>query len=600
MSNICKYSTSVATLLLYFSFCAIAQVDFDKIQKQKDIYLSGYGKGESLREADSDALIDLISQISVRVESQFEMIKTEKDQTLSEFSKGIIRTFSNATLENAERLVNNLSDGSVEVLRYIKRDDLSKVFADRLRKVNEYAQDGYKAEQEMRVADALKYYYWSFILLRTHPDLNRIEADIDGNGKRLLITSLPDRMNRILNSISMEIKFNNYNASKEERRITACALINNQKVQNLELRYFTGNDWEGVAVRNSTFGMVWYGKYAIQMNQVRIGIEYRFDNQLILDAEVKDVFEKTRLPALSNSSITLDLGATPSENSIPQFSINDKAAIRAINVVLSAIENGDATEVEKISTARGLRDFNAIISYGKAQPLISKMELKHIKLANATLIRSIPMQFNFQKSRMQFSEMVNIVLNSDGLIDGFTFSIGNNAITDIITKSSQFGSDEEKYHLIHFMELYKTAYCTKDLDFIKSVFADNALIIVGNVLKEGKNIDNMYGSLGSKVEYVKLGKKDYVERMERVFRSNEFVNIQFDDNTVRRATNDPSDKVYGIQIKQNYYSTSYSDKGYLFLMIDLNDTLNPTIYVRTWQPEKNPDGSIIGVSNFRL
>jgi hypothetical protein len=60
------------------------------------------------------------------------------------------------------------------------------------------------------------------------------------------------------------------------------------------------------------------------------------------------------------------------------------------------------------------------------------------------------------------------------------------------------------------------------------------------------------------------------------------------------------DKVYGIQIAQHYHSSNYADKGYLFLMLDLNDTLNPRIYVRSWQPEKNPDGSIIGLADFHF
>jgi hypothetical protein len=35
-------------------------------------------------------------------------------------------------------------------------------------------------------------------------------------------------------------------------------------------------------------------------------------------------------------------------------------------------------------------------------------------------------------------------------------------------------------------------------------------------------------------------------------------------------------------------------------MIDLNDSINPKIYVRTWQPEKNEDGSIFGLSDFSI
>ena len=90
-----------------------------------------------------------------------------------------------------------------------------------------------------------------------------------------------------------------------------------------------------------------------------------------------------------------------------------------------------------------------------------------------------------------------------------------------------------------------------------------------------------------------------MESLRKVFISNEFVNIQFEGSDVERI-NDPSDKVYGIQIEQHYYSANYADKGFLFLLIDLNDTMNPKIYVRSWQPQKNPDGSIIGLSDFHF
>ncbi|MDZ7774194.1 MAG: hypothetical protein U5L09_00590 [Bacteroidales bacterium] len=85
--------------------------------------------------------------------------------------------------------------------------------------------------------------------------------------------------------------------------------------------------------------------------------------------------------------------------------------------------------------------------------------------------------------------------------------------------------------------------------------------------------------------------------MSNVFRSNEYINIDFEDNQVRRHQNE---KIYGIQINQHYYSSNYGDQGYLFLMLDLQDTLNPCIYVRSWQPEKFEDGSIIGLKNFHF
>ena len=80
------------------------------------------------------------------------------------------------------------------------------------------------------------------------------------------------------------------------------------------------------------------------------------------------------------------------------------------------------------------------------------------------------------------------------------------------------------------------------------------------------------------------------------FQSNEFLNIKFEDNTVRKAGK--GGEIYGLQIKQNYTSTNYNDQGYLFLLIDFNNPNKPIIHVRTWQPEKNPDGSIYGLGDF--
>lgn len=53
-------------------------------------------------------------------------------------------------------------------------------------------------------------------------------------------------------------------------------------------------------------------------------------------------------------------------------------------------------------------------------------------------------------------------------------------------------------------------------------------------------------------------------------------------------------ELYAIQIAQDYYSSSYGDKGYLFLMVDINDPENPIIKVRTWQPDKDPNFGLYG------
>jgi len=74
------------------------------------------------------------------------------------------------------------------------------------------------------------------------------------------------------------------------------------------------------------------------------------------------------------------------------------------------------------------------------------------------------------------------------------------------------------------------------------------------------------------------------------------VNIKFEKSTIKKAGQ--GGDIFGIQIKQNYFSSNYGDAGYLFLMVDLNNPDEPLIHVRTWQPEIEPNDSIYGLSDF--
>ena len=57
--------------------------------------------------------------------------------------------------------------------------------------------------------------------------------------------------------------------------------------------------------------------------------------------------------------------------------------------------------------------------------------------------------------------------------------------------------------------------------------------------------------------------------------------------------------VYGVEMRQSYASTSYSDEGYLFLLIDFNER-DPLIYVRAWQPNEWDESSLVKTANFRI
>ena len=178
-------------------------------------------------------------------------------------------------------------------------------------------------------------------------------------------------------------------------------------------------------------------------------------------------------------------------------------------------------------------------------------------------------------------------------IQNLSFALGEVAEADILQMDNW--SEHVRLLLINFLENYKTAYALKRIDYIESIFADDALIITGSVLKPNKSLDNPYIN-NPIIKYNRYTKEQYINKLKRSFASKEFINIRFEDNTVRKSGK--GGEVYGVQIKQDYFSSNYGDTGYLFLLIDINIPDQPVIHVRTWQPEKNPDGSIYGIGDF--
>ena len=104
--------------------------------------------------------------------------------------------------------------------------------------------------------------------------------------------------------------------------------------------------------------------------------------------------------------------------------------------------------------------------------------------------------------------------------------------------------------------------------------------------------------LGHKIiKYNRYTKDEYIARLGRVFNANEFINIRFTDNDIQWQEN-ADGEVFSIQVAQDYCSSSYADKGYLFLMVDMTDHASPQIKIRTWQPDKDPNFGLYGPGHF--
>lgn len=156
-----------------------------------------------------------------------------------------------------------------------------------------------------------------------------------------------------------------------------------------------------------------------------------------------------------------------------------------------------------------------------------------------------------------------------------------------------------RHKILSYCEHLRTSYTTRDIDFIRQVFSDNALIIVGHVVRTGDSVS--VADYSDKVRYSIRSKKSYLERLAKIFDSGKEIDVRFSDFRIMRH---PTVKgIYGVTLHQKYSCGSYSDDGYLFLLWDFRDMSMPQIHVRTWQPSltiANGDDEMIDIGDFNL
>ena len=584
-------------IIIMFLQIIIMSLFSDVSLNENQRLISGYGTSSSLKKADKEALQDLISQISVQVESKFSDIMTEEDGNLSEFTQSIVNTYSNVTLNMAQRKVVE-ENGKVIVHRFIEKDKVMELFSNRKDKIIEFYKSGIQTEENLRIADALKYYYWSLVLLRSHPDHNKIKFATSNSDSVHLLYKIPEKIENIFANLQFEIVKNNFNEDEVSRKIELQIKYKEEKISNLDYHYWTGENWTNIVSAKDGIGFVeFFGNSSQALDKLKLKIEYVYENKSKIDLELKNVIEDTDIPFFREADIVASLSKIEKKEDEPKSKIQ-RSYKKLVKEIIQSLQKGNSTSAKSLFTDEGYSMYKKLFDYGNAKVIDEDPELTSINLNDKVMIRSLPVIFNFPKNDRSFVERVVFTFNHDKKVESLSFELSEQARKDILSKSERFGSVTEKYQLINFIENYKTAYSLERLDYISSIFDENALIIVGHILKDNTNIENRMKSIGHQVKYDKFTKKEYIERLSRIFRSNEFVNIQFENNSVKKIGGD--DKIYGIQIAQSYYSQNYADKGYLFLMIDLNDSENPKIYVRTWQPKKNADGTVWGLRNFNF
>lgn len=599
------------TIALLTLFVAVghAQQEWDDIKASK-LFLYGEGYGSTVAEADRLALSDLISKIAVNVssvtnQSNNETIKNDKLSTNSDF-RSTIQTYSQATLTNTERVIIK-NEPDAHVGRWIRRSEIQKIFESRKLKINSLIEIGEKAESNLKIDDALRCYYWAYTLLKSLQNPNEMSTDENDNKSILLSVWLPDRINDLLDNL--KATYIQKNGDDAEISFT----YKGQPVSSVDYTYFDGRDWSNIYSAKDGIGVLELPSNS-NLKQYQIKYEFEYRGQAHIDPEIESVINtikstpfkaayvnvkaKTNNQTVNNLTLQAEEHSSNTTNTLQQ-PLDGEKYINIMSQVADAVRRKDYNIADDLFTAEGLDIYNKLIKYGSAK-IVGTPAYRIYQDANGVVGRGIQMSFSFKNGiRKCFVEDLVFTFDNEDKICNITFGLGQKAENDILGK--RVWLETARKAIMNFLENYKTAYALKRLDYIKTIFDDDAVIITGRVVKRTpvmyKNPE--YGAViknNSIVKYNRQTKDEYIRNLARIFASNEFVNIRFANNNVIKMGK--GGEMYAIQIAQDYYSTHYGDKGYLFLMVDINDPKQPLIKVRTWQPNKDPNFGLYGPGDF--
>ena len=584
---------------------------YEEIKKDTSYYYGYSGKVSSMDTAYVHALNDLVGNID----------KHYKKHALCKIGFEPYKDF----LYDQSTKLKLLKGKKNEVALYIKKDVLRQEIQKRRDKIYRLVEDGNKAESECKVKKALKNYYWALMLCYSHPngknftyvendpyDLKRKEVDLKDYIK--------DRIEEVLENITII-------ASKPVKPTD----INEKDKLNVELklRYGGKHDIEMIDYfyNDNTFGSqkeynyFQNSKSAVTISKdtkilnVLIDIEFE-DEAMMQEEEVYMVMKYLNKPLvdLTKRNFVIDIEVLknmpeePASAEMPvetpifnKLNANNDYYVNVMEIVERAI-NAKKLEIAKnCFSEEGYKSFIKLISYGKYF-IIEKPRYTFIDYKDEILCRSIPMQFSFS-NKVRFARDVVFRFNKQtGKITSVAFRLSGEAEKNILNKgASNPGSvwnDDMRLVVMNFLEDYQTAYALKDSDYLNKIFSDSALIIVGRKLQTIDLPDRVNFNDVPQYKLIQKSKAEYMESLKNTFKSREYINIDFVESDCMTASKDRP-YVFGINVKQAYYSDTYSDVGYLFLLVDLENN-DPIIHVRAWQPFQTQTDDLVTIYWFKI
>ena len=569
--------------------------------KRNSSYLYGEGGGVTLQAAKEAALADLIQKISVTVHSDFTSKERELNQdgnvTSDAEYQSIIRSYSTATLTNVKTIVLK-PEPDASVFLYIAKSEIDRIFESRVAKAKEFVGNADEALKNGQIDDALRYYYWSYCLVKSLRYPNEAKIFVDGQ-ERSLLAWLPTRIDDVMGKVKVQSR----RTADNTYEITAT--YDGRPVRSMDYTYFDGVD-------NSPVYSILDGKGLVElrpgmaMDAVQLKLEYEFRGLSRNDSEVEAVVGAMK-PAVYRRAyhrVALDGAASPAESTSTDVNGSMQSPLALTNMgtlgtavmkpVMQALRSGSIEQCRQKFTAEGWEEFSKLMGYGKVT-LMDDIHLDYFADGDCVVCRGLPVSCRFNRGRV-FNEKLSFYIDSNSKqITHVAMGLGREAMNDVVLGHLDW-SEKSRTRIVGFLEDYRTAYATKNLEYLDKVFDDNAVIVLGKRLQVAPQLNKEGYMNNHRVQFTQLTKREFLRNLRRQFQSKDYINLHFSQNRIYQLQKGV--ERYGIEIKQDYYSSNYGDTGYLTLIFDLTNPDQPVIHVRTWQEQPDPNFGVVSPADF--
>lgn len=592
------------TILAIFTMYSHAQ-SIDEIKKNSN-YIWGEGNGTTMSDAEGEALRQMSVQISVSVYNS----SYDEESNDNSVQKAVLQSVSSAKFTNVQMRVLE-EEPNAKVFCFMPRSEVKKMFEKRASHIANMVDAGKTAESRMMIDEALRNYYWALVLAKTTPE----PVEIEFNDKKGEATSLlPIKIKSVLAMINASV-----DEIQDGKNLILGFTYNGKPVSSLNFKYNDGQSIVGPIVARDGIGEASMASIPAD-GKLHLTYELRFRNEVDpTDSDIAGAFNAGILPNI-NSSVAIAIknnskkkAAAPvlaSAEMLAAQPTNDKRSIamqnadntddlqKAVLAVEAAISSNNPKSAFSYFTPEGYTLFANLMAKNGKVTLVGKAQSHNFIIADGYIIgRATNIKRQFRNGKAFMEKLVYRFNPESRKIESVAFALTQRAENDIMNAAASW-PEVSRWAILNFMEDYQTAFALKRTDYINSIFSDDALIITGTILKKLNNAERAFDrskslDLGGPkdIAYSQLSKTEYIDRLRKIFSTREYVHLQFEDNVTRMIDLPAINGInkgaaFGIEIKQRYESTGYSDDGYLTMVFDTRGKL-PIIHVRLWQPDKN-------------